>query len=102
MSSLRVRNILIGMFLVAALTLALPVSTEAAGLAPAARGGDGWMDMIWTWVSQLWNGETREAPAGSAAIRQVNGADSAGPTTTSGTNGTPCGGDQGVCIDPNG
>jgi hypothetical protein len=98
----RVRSILTGLALVAVLTAAIPVSSEAAGLAPATRGGD-MVSLVWEWLIDLFG---VSGSGGTSDLRTVSAADSTtgtggGTATTSGTTGV-CGGDQGVCIDPNG
>jgi hypothetical protein len=90
------------MVLVAALTIALPGSTEAAGhgsVAPAAQSGDVW-GLVVSWLADLWNGAVREPAAGYSSVFDNSG--SAGAPSETATTTTTCKGDQGVCIDPNG
>jgi len=98
MSSPRVRSIL----LVVVLVLALPVISEAAGLT-ASRDGNVW-SMVWMWLSQAWSGESRQLAGADATggMALLSSADSGAPTTSGSSSGPICGGDQGVCIDPNG
>jgi hypothetical protein len=89
------------MVLVAALTFALPGSSEAAGHGSAAQSGDIW-GLVVSWFSDLWSGALREPVGGTTGYSSV--LDNAGSTgTPSGPmTSTVCKGDQGVCIDPNG
>ena len=97
MSKRMVRSILAGIALVMTLTMAFPGSSEAAGWSPALRGGD-LLELVLQWVSNLWNGN-QGTRAQSRTILKSEPASP--PAQTSGTQ-VPCGGDQGVCIDPNG
>lgn len=94
MSSPKVRTILTGMALVVALTVALPARSEAAGFSPARDGGDMW-SQVWSWFSELWSTGAGETGLSSLTATETY---TPPPTTTS----AACGGDQGVCIDPNG
>jgi len=98
MSSSRVGKLLTGMVLVAALTIALPGSTEAAGHGSAVQSGDIW-GLVVSWFSDLWNGAVREPAAGYSSVRD-NASSTGAPSSPS--TSTVCQGDQGVCIDPNG
>jgi len=101
MQSARVGKLLTGMVLVAALTIALPGSTEAAGRGSAVHsGGDAW-ELVVSWLSDLWNGSFPvNGTAGFSSIHDnASSADSPSDPVTS---ATACQGDQGVCIDPNG
>jgi hypothetical protein len=101
MSSPRFRTILTGLALVGALTVALPVRSEAAGLSPLRDGGDVW-SQVWSWFSELWSTGGRGGDTGlSSGLSSLTATETytpPPPTTTS----AACGGDQGVCIDPNG
>jgi hypothetical protein len=103
MQSARVGKLLTGMVLVAALTIALPGSTEAAGRGSAVQsGGDAW-ELVVSWLSDLWNGAVREPVNGTAGFSSIHDNDSsAGSPSGAATSATVCQGDQGVCIDPNG
>jgi hypothetical protein len=98
MSKRTVRSMITGTALVMTLTVGLPAVTEAAGFGPALRDGDV-LELVLHWFSDFWNGN----PAGNAG----NAGTGTGMTRTAGTGTAPgtaaaCGGDQGVCIDPNG
>jgi hypothetical protein len=95
MSSPRFRTILTGLALMVALTVALPVRSEAAGLSPLRDGGDVW-SQVWSWFSELWS--TGGSDTGLSSLTATETYTPPPPTTTS----AACGGDQGVCIDPNG
>jgi hypothetical protein len=101
MSSSRVGKLLTGTVLVAALTIALPGSTEAAGRGAAAQSGDVW-EMVVSWFSDLWNGAVREPVGGASGFSSIldKASSSGAPSGTATVNA--CQGDQGVCIDPNG
>lgn len=90
MSNRTARSILTGLALVTTLTVTLPGSTEAAGFSPTLRGGDV-VSQVWHWLSDLWTGKAHVTSA---------------PSTSTGggapSSSAACGGDQGVCIDPNG
>jgi len=103
MQSARVGKILTGMVLVAALTVALPGSTEAAGRSSArSSAGDAW-ELVVSWLSDLWSGAVREPVNGTAGFSSIHdNASSAGSPSGSAASATACQGDQGVCIDPNG
>jgi len=92
MSKQTVRTILAGTALIMTLTFTFPVSTEAAGWNPVADRG-GVLELVLHWFSNLWNG-------GHVLAKTVASSSPGTGTTTSGT--VVCGGDQGVCIDPNG
>lgn len=93
MSKRTVRSIMTGTALVMTLTVGLPAVTEAVGFGSALREGDV-LELVLHWISDLWNGG-RAGSAGNSAISRA--ATTTGPSTTA-----ACGGDQGVCIDPNG
>jgi len=93
MSKQTVRTILAGTALIMTLTVTFPVSSEAAGWSPVVDRG-GVLELVLHWFSNLWNG-------GHALAKSVASPNPGTGTTTSGTV-VPCGGDQGVCIDPNG
>jgi hypothetical protein len=100
MSSPKVRNLLTGMTLVMALMVALPGSTEAAGLRSSGEDMDVWSFVV-SWFSDLWTGAFQEPAGGTSVLSSASSA-----TTEPGTGGPStsaiCGGDQGMCIDPNG
>jgi len=100
MSSSRIGKLLTGTVLVAALTIALPGSTEAAERGPAAQSGDTW-GLVVSWLADLWNGAFREAAGGASGFSSVLDQSSSTATPEPAT-ATTCKGDQGVCIDPNG
>lgn len=100
MSSLRVRNLLTGMALVAALTVALPGSTEAAGRGSVVQDGGVW-SLVVDWFSDLWGGAFREPVGGTSGFSNLESASSTTAPPAPATAGV-CNGDQGVCIDPNG
>lgn len=100
MSSPKVRNLLTGMTLVVALMVALPGSTEAAGLRSSGQDGDVW-GLVVSWFSDLWTGAFRE-PAGGTSVLSSASASSTDPGTGTPSTSAICGGDQGMCIDPNG
>jgi hypothetical protein len=83
-----------GIALVMTLSIVVPASSEAAGLSSALRDGNV-LELVLHWFSDLWGGDR----AGSAMTRTASTAPGTG--TPAGT-AVPCGGDQGVCIDPNG
>jgi hypothetical protein len=93
MSKRTVRSMITGTALVMTLTVGLPAVTEAAGFGSALRDGDV-LELVLHWFSDLWSG----SPAGNAG----NGAISRAATVPGPTPAAACGGDQGVCIDPNG
>jgi hypothetical protein len=84
-----------GLALVMTLSIVVPASSEAAGLSSGLRDGNV-LELVLHWFSDLWGGDR----TGIATTRTAS-TDPGTGTTTSGT-ATPCGGDQGVCIDPNG
>jgi len=98
MSTRTVRSILAGIALIIALTLALPTATEAAGLSPALRDG-GVVTLVWEWLSALWSGELWRSPLAEQPPAHSTSRATAPPP---GSSTSTCGGDQGVCIDPNG
>lgn len=100
MSKRTVRSILAGTALVMALTMTFPGSTEAAGWSGALRGGDV-LELVLHWFSALWNGGHEASPQNRAVLKDQSASP---PGPGNGTNGSsaPCGGEQGVCIDPNG
>lgn len=98
MSKRTVRSIISGTALVMTLSVGLPAVTEAAGFTPALRDGDV-LELVLHWFSDFWTG-IRGGSTGD--ISAPRAAATTGTTTTSGTTTTTCGGDQGVCIDPNG
>src|SRR4051812_46113337 len=100
MSSPKVRNLLTGMTLVMALLVALPGSTEAAGLGSAGQERDVW-SLVVSWFSDLWNGALRE-PVGGMSVQSSASSTSTDPGTGGPSTTAVCGGDQGMCIDPNG
>jgi hypothetical protein len=99
MLSPRVRNGLTGLTLVLALMVALPGSTEAAGLRSSGQEWGVW-SLVVSWFSDLWTGAFQDG--GTATLSSASSATTdpgtGGPTTS----GAICGGDQGMCIDPNG
>jgi hypothetical protein len=102
MSRRTVRSILTGIALMIALMLALPSPSQAAGLAPDLRGGD-LVSLAWHWLAGLWNGNPGQAMANKQlADEAAGGGTASGQGGTASSNAQPCGGDQGVCIDPNG
>jgi hypothetical protein len=98
MSKQMVRSILAGTALVIALNVTFPVSSEAAGLSPLMDSGN-MVELVLHWFSSLWNGSPQGN--GHRATAKTVASPAPGSSTTSGTVVT-CGGDQGVCIDPNG
>lgn len=101
MSSPRVRNVLIGLTLVMALSVALPSPTYAAGRGPATQDGDVW-SLVLSWFSGLWNGAF-EPVDGTSSLSSASSAGTSEGTGGSGTtSGTVVCRDQGMCIDPNG
>jgi hypothetical protein len=99
MSKRTVRSVISGTALVMTLSVGLPAVTEAAGFTPALRDGDV-LELVLHWFSDFWSG-IRPASGGDVATPRA--AASTGTTSTSnGTTTATCGGDQGVCIDPNG
>ncbi len=99
MSKQMVRSILAGTALVITLNVTFPVSSEAAGFSPLMDSGN-MVELVLHWFSSLWNA----SPQGNGQIRataKTVASPAPGTGTTSGTAVT-CGGDQGVCIDPNG
>jgi len=99
----RIGKLLTGMVLVAALTIALPGSTEAAGQGSAFRSGDVW-GLVASWLSGLWDDAVREPVGGAAGFSSIfdNSSSTGTPSGTAAATTTTCKGDQGVCIDPNG
>ena len=98
MSKQRVRSILAGTALVMTLTVTFPVSTEAAGFSRAVDHGSV-LELVLHWFSGLWNGSQPEN-GHTRTVLKSTASPIPGTGTTSGT--IPCGGEQGVCIDPNG
>lgn len=92
MSRQMVRSILAGTALVITLNVTFPVSSEAAGFSPLMDSGN-MVELVLHWFSGLWNG--------GHVLAKTVASPAPGSGTTSGTVVT-CGGDQGVCIDPNG
>ena len=92
MSKQRVRSILAGTALVITLNVTFPVSSEAAGFSPVVDSRN-MVELVLHWVSSLWNG--------GHALAKTVAAPAPGKGTPAGTVLT-CGGEQGVCIDPNG
>ena len=79
-----VQRVVVGMALAMLLMLTVPAPAEAAGFDPA-RAEDLWA-AVWDWLAGLWGGpETGPSLRSEAA-----------------ESGTSCGGDAGVCVDPNG
>jgi hypothetical protein len=99
MLSPRVRNTVTGITLVLALMVALPGSTEAAGLRSSDQEMDVWSFVV-SWFSDLWNGGLREPADGTSGLTSASSADSTSGSPT--TSGTVLCRDQGMCIDPNG
>ena len=93
------RSLAVG--LLAALSLALPAPSQAAGLwDPAAPTV--WMSRAWSWLESLVSGKPAAAPRRSAAQREKSGLVAPGDTSTF-TEPPPDGGPyQGSGIDPNG
>lgn len=96
------RSLAVG--LLAALSLALPAPSQAAGLwNPAAPTV--WMSRAWSWLESLGlvSGKPATAPRRSAAHREKTGlVDPGDPSTTTQPPSSGTGGDQGSGIDPNG
>jgi hypothetical protein len=88
MSKRTVRNIMTGTALVMTLTVGLPAVTEAAGFGSALRDGNV-LELVLHWFSGFWSSAASRATTTTTTTT--------GPSTTA-----ACGGDQGVCIDPNG
>ena len=97
MSKRTAGNILAGIALATMLFMTFPGSSEAAGWSPALRGGDV-LELVLHWFSSLWNGDQGIRTQNRTVLKSQAAPP---PATTSGTQ-APCGGDQGVCIDPNG
>jgi hypothetical protein len=99
MSSPKVRTLLTGIALVTTLSVITPMPTHAADLSRSTQDGDV-LSLVWHWMANLWS-STDEAGGGHPGLLHMDSASTTDPApTTSGT--TTCGGDQGVCIDPNG
>jgi len=101
MSSPKVRNILTGLTLAVALLVALPGSTEAAGLRSSGQDRDVW-SLVMSWFSDLWTGAFQEPAGGTSVLSSASSASSTDPGTGGPSTSAICGGDQGMCIDPNG
>ena len=97
MSKRKAGSILAGIALAMTLSLTFPGSSEAAGWSPALRGGDV-VEFVLHWFSSLWNGDQGARTQSRTVLKSQSAPP---PATTSGTQ-VVCGGDQGVCIDPNG
>lgn len=101
MSKQMVRSILAGTALVMSLSFTFPVPTEAAGFSPAMDSGNV-LELVLHWFSGLWNGIQQEnGHSARTVLSKSTTSPSPGSGTTSGTT-LICGGEQGVCIDPNG
>ena len=100
MSTRTVRSILAGIALIIVLMLALLPVSEAVRLSPALRDG-GVVTLVWQWLSVLWNGELWRSSMPAQPPVHATSRATAPPPGPSGSTPT-CGGDQGVCIDPNG
>jgi hypothetical protein len=87
--------------LFAALTVALPGSTEAAGRGSAVKSGEVW-ELVVSWFSDLWNVTAGKPVSGASAVFSTVGQDRATGAGSTPAAATVCKGDQGVCIDPNG
>jgi hypothetical protein len=101
--SQRIRRSLAVSLLVAALPLALPAPSQAAGLwAPAAPTV--WMSRAWSWLESLGlvSGKPAPAPRRSAAQREKSGLVAPGDPSTAVEPPTEGGPYQGSGIDPNG
>ena len=100
MSKQTVRSILAGAALVTTLTVTFPGSSQAAGFTPAMESGNV-LELVLHWFAGLWNGNQQQ---GGHARTVLSKSSTSAPNPGSGTPGTTllCGGDQGVCIDPNG
>ena len=99
MSKKMVRSILAGTALVTTLTVTFPGSSQAAGFTPAMESGNV-LELVLHWVSSVWNGNQQQG----GHARTVLSKSSTLPPMTGTSSGTTvvCGGEQGVCIDPNG
>lgn len=94
------RSLAVG--LLAALSLALPAPSQAAGLwDPAAPTV--WMARAWSWLESLVPGKPAAAPRRSSAQSEKSGLAAPGDPSTAVTEPPPDGGPyQGSGIDPNG
>lgn len=99
MSKQTVRSILAGTALVTTLNVMLPVSSEAAGFSPVMDSGN-MVELVLHWFSSLWNGSHQ----GNGQLKDSAKTVAAPGPGTGNPSGTTliCGGEQGVCIDPNG
>jgi len=103
MSSPKVRRFLTAIVLLLALAVVVPSPVQAAERSSASAEASLW-SAAWQWLTGFWDGGALAGGFGLLA------ADSTAPTSSSSTPGggaaasgaTVCGGDQGVCIDPNG
>jgi hypothetical protein len=89
-----------GISLVTALTFGVPAASEAAGhpaRISAISGGGDMLDLVWHWLGGLWGGLNGDSD-GSTFATTIKSASTPPPVAGTAT----CGGDQGVCIDPNG
>jgi hypothetical protein len=85
------------MLIAVAFTVVLPGSTEAAGRGPAVQTETVQAKDIWGLVmSWLFN------HLGNGSILTLESSAKTATTPGAVVQGTPCVGDQGVCIDPNG
>jgi hypothetical protein len=100
MSKQMVRSILAGTALVMTLTVTFPGSSQAAGFGPAMESGNV-LELVLHWFADLWNGNQQQGGHTRTVLSKSTTSPSSGSGTTSGTP-LVCGGDQGVCIDPNG
>jgi len=100
MSKRTVRSVISGTALVMTLSVGLPAVTEAAGFTPALRDGDV-LELVLHWISDFWTG-IRGGSTGDVSAPRAAATTTTGTTTTGSSTTTTCGGDQGVCIDPNG
>lgn len=101
--SQRIRRSLAAVSLLAALSLALPAPSQAAGLWAPAAASTVWMARAWSWLEGLGlvPGKPAAAPRRSTAQREKSGLAAPGDPSTAVE--TPPGGPfQGSGIDPNG
>jgi hypothetical protein len=96
MSKRKVGSILAGIALATTLSMTFPGSSEAAGWTPALRGGDV-LELVLHWFSSLWNGDQGTRTQNRTVLKSQSA-----PPSTATSGPLVCGGDQGVCIDPNG